>query len=130
MNRSPPSLLAALTLLALALPTIAQMAAPPLDAVKTPADWPAERAKILEGMQQAMGPLPDRSPLPPLDVKITNRSKADGIETLTISLFAETIGDHEDRIPALLLIPESAGEGSGADAQTVADPGIGAHRRG
>ena len=33
-------------------------------------------------------------------------------------------------IGALLLIPEAAGEGSGADAQTVADPGIGAHPRG
>jgi dienelactone hydrolase len=79
-----------------------------LDQVKSPADWPAARAKMLDGMQQVMGPLPDRSHLPPLDVKVLNRSKADGIETLSLSIFAEKIGDRDDRIPALLLIPDHA----------------------
>jgi dienelactone hydrolase len=59
-------------------------------------------------MQQVMGPLPDRSHLPPLDVKILNRSTADGVETLSLSIFADRIGDHDDRIPALLLIPDHA----------------------
>ena len=38
--------------------------------VKTPADWAKRRAHILLGMQQAMGKLPDRSHLPPLDVQV------------------------------------------------------------
>ena len=38
--------------------------------VKTPQDWARRRAHILLGMQQAMGKLPDRTKLPPLDVQV------------------------------------------------------------
>src|SRR6202011_104346 len=37
--------------------------------VVTVEDWAHRRKQILEGMQEVMGTLPDRSHLPPLDVK-------------------------------------------------------------
>src|SRR4051794_40498413 len=47
-------------------------------AIRTPQDWTKRRAQILDGMQQAMGPLPDRSHLPPLDAKVTGETNGDG----------------------------------------------------
>ena len=40
-------------------------------AIKTAEDWAIRRGHILAGMQAAMGPLPDRAKLPPLDVQIS-----------------------------------------------------------
>ena len=75
--------------------------------VKTPADWAKRRAQILRGMQEAMGPLPDRSNLAPLDVKVTGEAKADGYTRLTLSFVAE----RGDRVPADLYLPASAARG-------------------
>ena len=38
--------------------------------VKTPADWAKRRRQIVDGMQQAMGPLPSRTALPSLDMRV------------------------------------------------------------
>ena len=46
--------------------------------VETPADWAKRREHILLGMQQAMGKLPDRSKLGPLDVQITEEMTGPG----------------------------------------------------
>jgi dienelactone hydrolase len=72
--------------------------------VKTPADWAKRRAAILKGMQEAMGPLPERANLPPLDVKVLAEEKTDAFTKLTISFVAER-RDPEERIPALLYLP-------------------------
>ena len=70
--------------------------------VKTPADWSLRRHQILEGMQAAMGRLPERSRLPPLDVQITGRSEQNGLTRLELSYQAE----ENDRVPALLYLPQ------------------------
>src|SRR5688572_20958747 len=54
--------------------------------VKTAADWAIRRRHILSGAQEAMGPLPDLSASPPLDVKVMGDSyQGDGYRRLTIS---------------------------------------------
>lgn len=72
--------------------------------VKTPEDWARRRVQILDGLQQAMGLLPDRSNLPPLDVKVLAETKGDGFTRVAIS-FASGDGD---RVPVDLYVPTSA----------------------
>jgi len=69
--------------------------------VKTAADWLHRRRDILAGMQQAMGELPKRTGLPPLDVHITETLDCEAYTRLTISFVAEK----NDRIPAYLYVP-------------------------
>src|SRR5262245_44568311 len=69
--------------------------------VRTKEDWPRRRRHSVEGIERAMGPLPDRSKLPPLDVKIAEKCVGDGYTRLTISYVA----DEGDRVPAYLYLP-------------------------
>jgi putative membrane-bound dehydrogenase-like protein len=71
--------------------------------VTSPADWLKRRAHIIAGMEQAMGPLPDLSKLPPLDVRIDESQtvKGEGYTRLTLSYVAE----EGDRVPAYLYLP-------------------------
>jgi putative membrane-bound dehydrogenase-like protein len=69
--------------------------------VRTKDDWLKRRRHIVEGMEQAMGPLPDRSRLPPLDVQIGENFDGPGYSRLTISYVA----DDSDRVPAYLYLP-------------------------
>src|SRR5690242_6517907 len=46
--------------------------------VRTKDDWLRRRRHILTGMEQAMGPLPDRSKLPPLDVRVGENFDGEG----------------------------------------------------
>lgn len=69
--------------------------------VNTEADWAIRRRQILQGMEAAMGPLPDRSKLPPLDVQVTERVAGDGFARQKISFVAEP----GDRVPAYLFLP-------------------------
>ncbi len=80
--------------------------------VKTPEDWARRRAHILLGMQQAMGPLPDRSHLPPLDVQVLETYNGTTYTRLKLSFVAEP----GDRVPAYLFLPK------GLDGRRV--PGI------
>ncbi|MEX0676803.1 MAG: PVC-type heme-binding CxxCH protein [Pirellulales bacterium] len=80
--------------------------------LKTPEDWARRRAHILQGMQQAMGKLPDRSSLPPLDVRVEETFDGTTFTRQKISFVAEG----NDRVPAYLFIPK------GLDGQRV--PGI------
>jgi len=70
--------------------------------VQTAADWAIRRRQIIAGMEQAMGNLPDRSDLPPLDVKIGERVERDGFIRLGITY----CGADNARIPAHLYLPK------------------------
>ena len=83
--------------------------------VKTAEDWAKRRAHILAGMQEVMGPLPDRSKLPPLDVKILEETKDDGFTRLKLTIAAEK----DDRIPAYLLLPTGGQAGGRRPAMLV-----------
>jgi hypothetical protein len=72
-----------------------------LISVSTPTDWYHRRKQILDGMQLAMGDLPDRYDLVDLDIKIVDEIKGKGFIRQSIT-FASEPGD---RIPALLYIP-------------------------
>ena len=71
--------------------------------VASPGDWERRRDAILAGMQAVMGPLPDRTRLPPVGMKVTGEVKADGIRRLTISY---QLGMGDRRVPAYLLVPD------------------------
>ncbi len=71
--------------------------------VQTAEDWNIRRAAILQGMQQAMGPLPVPRPAPDFDVRITERVAGDGFERITLSFVVEGT----DRLPADLYLPAS-----------------------
>jgi acetyl esterase/lipase len=79
--------------------------------VRSPADWQRRRAHILAGMQAAMGKLPDRKDLPPLDVQVSERSEQPGFTRLKLSFVAERRRDgSSDRVPAWLLLPAPHGD--------------------
>ena len=75
--------------------------------VKTRSDWKKKRAQIIEGMEQAMGKLPDRTNLPDLDVQITETYKQDTYTRYTVSFAA---AENEARVQAFLYIPVNAGK--------------------
>jgi putative membrane-bound dehydrogenase-like protein len=76
--------------------------------VTTPKDWARRRTQILMGMQEAMGPLPDRTKLPALDVKVTGETRGDGFTRVTLTFVAEGT----DRVPADLYLPTTAAKGT------------------
>ena len=73
--------------------------------------WGIRRAHILVGMQEAMGPLPDRSDLPPLDVKVYVEEKFAGFDRQLITFVAEARGGKTDRVPAHLYLPTDKADG-------------------
>ena len=70
--------------------------------ISTAADWPRRRAHILANMQLVMGPLPERSSLPPLDMDVLENEELDRIIRKKITFVSEP----GDRVPAYLLIPK------------------------
>jgi pimeloyl-ACP methyl ester carboxylesterase len=70
--------------------------------VVEPVDWEKRRAEILKKMQEAMGPLPDRSHLPALDLKIVGTCQATGYKRYTVS-FANVF---DERVTAFLYVPD------------------------
>lgn len=65
------------------------------------------RTQVLDAMQLVMGPLPDRTDLPSLDVEVLETVSISGIERRRLTYLAED----GDRVPAYLLVPEGlAGE--------------------
>jgi dienelactone hydrolase len=71
--------------------------------VRTAADWAVRRRQIIVGMERAMGKLPDRSHLPPLEVKVVERLERDGFTRLGITY----VGADNARIPAHLYLPKN-----------------------
>ena len=72
--------------------------------VNTPANWAKRRRQIIDGMQKAMGPLPDRANLPTPDMRVHSQADGDGFTRLSIDFAAEK----KDRLPALLYRPKTA----------------------
>jgi pimeloyl-ACP methyl ester carboxylesterase len=70
--------------------------------VQTAADWAIRRRQIIAGMEKVMGKLPDRSKLPPLDVKVIERVERDSFIRLGITY----LGADNARIPAHLYLPK------------------------
>lgn len=70
--------------------------------VRTPEDWAIRRRHIPLGMQQAMGPLPARDKLPPLNIEVRDEIVESGdVRRQTITFES---GDG-DRVAAYLYIP-------------------------
>ena len=69
--------------------------------VTTPAQWALRRADVLEGMEAAMGEMPDPSRRVPLDVKILERDQTPEYTRIKLTYAAEP----GDRVPAWLLVP-------------------------
>lgn len=74
--------------------------------VKTAADWQRRRGQILAAMQEAMGPLPDRTKLAPLDLQESKQEAGEGYVRKTLSFAAHLEGAPVDRVPAHLYLPE------------------------
>lgn len=89
--------------------------------VKTAADWTVRRKQILEGMEEAMGKLPDRSKLPTLDMQVTSRAEEPAFSRLTISYQAEP----GDRVPAYLFLPKNRPAGQRGPAMLALHQTIG-----
>ncbi|MBN2293910.1 MAG: alpha/beta fold hydrolase [Pirellulales bacterium] len=69
--------------------------------VKTTEDWAVRRRHILDGMQDVMGPLPDRSKRPPLDIQTSETLETPSYTRKTITFVPEP----GDRLSAYLYIP-------------------------
>jgi dienelactone hydrolase len=69
--------------------------------VASPEDWARRRAAILEGLEAAMGPLPDRTKLEPPTATIGRPEALDGCQRLALEL---TVAPNE-RVPAHLYLP-------------------------
>jgi hypothetical protein len=69
--------------------------------VKTTSDWEKKRLRIIEGMEQVMGPLPDRSNLPDLDTEFLDTLKEDVFTRFTINFKAA----ENERVSAFLYVP-------------------------
>src|SRR5699024_1009022 len=65
------------------------------------AEWDKQRWEIQRALESVMGALPERSPLPPLDIQVKDTLKADSYMRLTINFRAAK----GERVPAYLYIP-------------------------
>lgn len=72
--------------------------------VRSVADWQKRRAEILRGMQEIMGPMPDKAKRCPLDVKVEEETDC-GSYVRRLITYASEPGC---RTPAYLLIPKKA----------------------
>ncbi|HNU51953.1 MAG TPA: alpha/beta hydrolase [Verrucomicrobiota bacterium] len=77
--------------------------------VRSVHDWKRRRAEILRGMQDVMGPLPDRSKRCPLEMIVLEETDAGDHVRRLITYQSEPGG----RVPAYLLIPKQALTGKG-----------------
>ncbi len=64
-----------------------------------------KRQKILENMEKAMGKLPDRSNLPPFDIRITDSVKEERFTRYTLSFAVAK----NERLPVYLYVPTQRG---------------------
>jgi len=86
--------------------------------VATPADWAIRRRHILLGMQEVMGPLPDRTNLVALDMQVGESVRDVAFTRLKISFAAEA----GDRVPAYLFLPLGLKEGQTVPAILALHP--------
>lgn len=79
-----------------------------LTPVRGPFDWSRRRADVLQGLERAMGPLPDPSRRVPLDLRITASEKTAKYVRHSITFRADLADALPgDRVPAYLLIPHA-----------------------
>ncbi|MBC8357060.1 MAG: alpha/beta fold hydrolase [Planctomycetes bacterium] len=78
--------------------------------VKTPADLATRRQHILQGMQEAMGPLPGPSRRVALNVEVIEEVETESYTRRRITFVAEP----SDRVPAYVLIPTNLKERAAA----------------
>lgn len=74
--------------------------------VRTAGDWQQRRQQILAAMQRAMGELPSRERLPPLDVQVIEQRLEDTFTRITLTIDSGM----NDRIPAFLYLPRNRSE--------------------
>ncbi|MGM0487166.1 MAG: alpha/beta hydrolase family protein [Planctomycetota bacterium] len=86
--------------------------------VRTAEDWSVRRRHIVAGMEQAMGPLPDRKDLPPLAPETVDRVEGDGFTRLTIRFTTEP----GDRLSAHLYLPDGCDANHPAPAMLALHP--------
>ena len=86
--------------------------------IKTPEDWAKRRAATLRAMQDVMGPLPDRSHLPQLDIHTREPVAREGYRRETIS-FANLF---DERVTAYLYIPTGIAKGEKRPAVLALQP--------
>ena len=83
--------------------------------VKNRSDWQKKRDQIIEGMEMAMGKLPDRSDLPDLDIEIIETVEEKTYKKHTINFTAA----ENEVVPAYLYIPNRAEHGEKLAAMVV-----------
>ncbi|MFN9720236.1 MAG: PVC-type heme-binding CxxCH protein, partial [Planctomycetota bacterium] len=71
--------------------------------VQNAVDWEKRRKQILQGAQEAMGPLPPRDNLPAFDIRITEDVRRLNTRRLTMTIQSEA----NDRLPLDLYLPPS-----------------------
>jgi acetyl esterase/lipase len=91
--------------------------------VRTADDWKRKRKSILAGMEAAMGKLPSRDKLAPLDIRESRRESFDGFERVTLTFAAhravEKADEKVDRVPAHLYLPTGHDRGPARPAMLV-----------
>lgn len=86
--------------------------------VTTAQQWSRRREQILRGMEEAMGPLPDRSGLGPPDVEVLQQHAGDGFRRLTLSMVPEP----GDRLRVDLYLPADLAPGQRRPAMLALHP--------
>lgn len=76
--------------------------------VRTPDDWAQRRRAILQGFEQAAGPLPSRDHLPDFDLQITADIAFEGVRRLTGTIQVEV----DDRLPLDIYLPGGRNDSS------------------
>ena len=71
-------------------------------AISNAEDWKNRRAHILANMEKVMGPLPDRSSLPALDMEVVGTEDLGDVIRKKVTFVSEP----GDRVPAYLLVPK------------------------
>mgnify|MGYP003338950496 FL=1 len=73
-----------------------------LQPIRSAADWQQRRQQILEGMQRAMGPLPQRNTALPFDVRVVEDRRLGAVRRLTLTIAVDSV---TDRLPLDLYVP-------------------------
>ena len=83
--------------------------------IRKPDDWARRRDAVLDGFQQAAGPLPSRRNLPPVDLRITTEKTFRDIRRLTATIQSEA----GDRLPLDLYLPSAFSESGDIDIRNL-----------